>query len=95
MRGILKRGKTRNRCYRNSGILKIGKTRNRNPVIDEMALASVIWWRIWFLCNQMVHGTTQPNYDLVYAWSVEFLSGYRAANCKDVSGKSLNGVWGC
>ncbi|TXG55780.1 hypothetical protein EZV62_017093 [Acer yangbiense] len=47
---------------------------------------------IWFLRNQKVHGTTQPNYDLVYAWSVEFLSGYRAANYEDVSGKSLNRV---
>ncbi|KAK3218117.1 hypothetical protein Dsin_012087 [Dipteronia sinensis] len=48
-----------------------------------MAILSIMWWRLWFLRNQYVHGISAHDTDSVLAWLENFLTSFIAANAAE------------
>ncbi|KAK3231107.1 hypothetical protein Dsin_002988 [Dipteronia sinensis] len=47
---------------------------------EEMCLLSIVWWRVWFFRNKVVHGDGDQDWNYVVPWSVNFLHEYRSVH---------------
>ncbi|KAK2657966.1 hypothetical protein Ddye_011018 [Dipteronia dyeriana] len=60
----------------------------------ELSLLCIVFWPIWFVRNQWVHGERENMAETVLSWSINFLLGFQDANgvCSDkaVSAGSAN-----
>ncbi|KAK3218215.1 hypothetical protein Dsin_012185 [Dipteronia sinensis] len=65
--------------------------------IHEVELLCMIWWRVWYMRNQWVHGSGNHDMEMVVFWSRDYLQEFVTANLKVVDqggrGKDVVSRW--
>ncbi|TXG66886.1 hypothetical protein EZV62_008161 [Acer yangbiense] len=57
-----------------------GLNKVREMDTDNLERLCIVWWRIWFLRNHLVHSIEKFVVEDIVPWCVEFLDEYKAAN---------------
>ncbi|KAL5812601.1 hypothetical protein ACOSQ3_027551 [Xanthoceras sorbifolium] len=51
---------------------------------QDVEFICVVWWRIWFNRNRVVHSLPSLGSELIVNWSYDFVQQFRTANCVGV-----------